>query len=341
MKATILTSVLCSLLILLGGCFSQPAIIKATGAAYEVVVTANQTLWMNKAGEAIKEELRAPIPGLPQMESAMKVIYAKPDDFSGIMKIVRNILTVTVDDTQYSKVSLKMERNRWAQGQVVVNITAPDESSIIEYFNENKGILVDFYTKIEMRRMAEALQLHHSKVVMDKVTSKFDVMLHVPADITSMGVTKDTTNFFWATNNARTGRTDIVVYSFPYTDIGVFSWGYMMGMRDSILGANIPGSFPNSYMSTNIEMTTYSAITLFGKYCGVLRGLWEMENDMMGGPFVSFARVDETNNRVVVAEGFVYSPETDKKKYIRRLEAALHTLRLPGEFDLALDGEVM
>jgi hypothetical protein len=257
------------------------------------------------------------------------------------MRLVRNILTVTVDDSQYSKVTLKMERNRWAQGQVIVNVTAPDEASITAYFDENRGILVDFYTKIEMRRMAETLKTSYSKSVMEKVMSKFDIMLNAPYDITSFGVSKDTTNFFWATNNARTGRTDIVVYSFPYTEMSTFSWGYMIAMRDSILGANIPGSFPNSYMSTNPTMTSYNAITLYGKYCGVLRGLWEMEGDMMGGPFVSFTRLDEANNRVVVAEGFVYSPETDKKNYMRRLEAALHTFRLPGEFEMTLDGPLL
>ena len=64
-----------------------------------------------------------------------------------------------------------------------------------------------------------------------------------------------------------------------------------------------------------------------------MRGLWRMEGDMMGGPFVSVARLDEQNNRVVVAEGFVYAPETDKRNFIRRIEAALYTLRLPDEVE--------
>ena len=342
MKATILTSIAGALLLILGGCISQPAIISATGSAYEVVVTASKTLWNNEAGEKIKEELTAPIPGLPQMESAMKVIYCTPGEFDGIMRYVRNILTVSVDPSQYSKVTLNSERNRWAQGQVIVNITAPDESSLIKFLNENRGILVDFYTKIEMRRMAEFLQSSYSKFVMNSVTSKFDIRLNAPSDIVSFGVSKDTTTFFWATNNTRAGRTDIVVYSFPYTDANTFTREYLLAKRDSILGANIPGAHPNTHMATNAMTATYNSTTLFGKYCGVLRGLWEMTNpDMMGGPFVSFARLDEANNRVIVAEGFVYSPDTDKKLYIRRLEAALHTLRLPGEFDMTLDGEVL
>ena len=64
-----------------------------------------------------------------------------------------------------------------------------------------------------------------------------------------------------------------------------------------------------------------------------MRGLWKMVGDMMGGPFVSHARLDEKNQRVVVAEGFVYAPETDKRNFIRRIEAALYTLRLPGEYE--------
>ena len=64
-----------------------------------------------------------------------------------------------------------------------------------------------------------------------------------------------------------------------------------------------------------------------------MRGLWRMQGDMMGGPFVCHTRLDEKNHRVVVAEGFVYAPETDKRNFMRRIEAALFTLRLPGEFD--------
>lgn len=45
-----------------------------------------------------------------------------------------------------------------------------------------------------------------------------------------------------------------------------------------------------------------------------LRGLWAMEGDMMGGPFVLHAIADEANGRVVVAEMIVYYPGGKKKK---------------------------
>ena len=161
--------------------------------------------------------------------------------------------------------------------------------------------------------------------------SDLNVMLNAPANFTYY---KDTTDFFWSSNNANTGRMDLIVYTFPYTDPNTFTEEYLVAKRDSVLKANLPGSFPGSYMQTETRAgVEYTPITLNGKYCGVMRGLWRMQGDMMGGPFVSHTRLDEKNHRVVVAEGFVYAPETDKRNFMRRIEAALFTLRLPGEFE--------
>jgi hypothetical protein len=52
-----------------------------------------------------------------------------------------------------------------------------------------------------------------------------------------------------------------------------------------------------------------------------------MENDMMGGPFISYSQVDTTKNIVVVAEGFVYAPKKEKRELIREMEAALMTFK--------------
>jgi hypothetical protein len=71
--------------------------------------------------------------------------------------------------------------------------------------------------------------------------------------------------------------------------------------------------------------------TVHGKYAQIARGLWRVKGDRMGGPFVSHSRVDEVNGRVIVAEAFIYAPESLKRDLIRRMEAALYTLQLPKE----------
>ncbi|MDR0994737.1 MAG: DUF4837 family protein, partial [Tannerella sp.] len=158
-------------------------------------------------------------------------------------------------------------------------------------------------------------------------------MLNVPSE---MFASRRDSNFYWISNNATRGWTSLMVYSFPYTDVHTFTRNYLIAKRDSVLKLNMPGSFPDSYMMTDTMLTEYKAISTRGKYCGVLRGLWKMHGDMMGGPFVAHYRLDTTRNRVVGVEAFVYAPETNKRNYIRRAEAALYTLRLPGEFTQAV-----
>ncbi|MCD7935494.1 MAG: DUF4837 family protein [Tannerellaceae bacterium] len=313
----------------LAGCSSGAVVTKATGFAYEIIVVMDNSKWNGIAGEVIKDELWASIEGLPQPEPSFKVTHVNPNDFNGLLTYVRNILIVRIDPNQYTKVSVNTENNRWSSGQVVMYLTAPDEETLVEWHQKNAGHISDYFTRVEMDRAAAQLQNTYSNLVLETVQEMFGASLKVPADMT---YSKRAEDFFWASNNANTGRTDLVVYSFPYTDANTFTLDYLVAKRDSVLKENLPGAFPDSYMTTETRFElSYKPITVNGEYVGVLRGLWKMVGDMMGGPFVSHVRLDERNNRILVVEGFVYAPETNKRNFIRRIEAALFTLRLQGD----------
>ena len=111
------------LLVIMGACSSGPVMRNATGFAYEIVVTMDKADWDAPAGKAIKAELTSDIPGLPQAEPAFKITYVTPDQFNGLLTYVRNVLIVRIDKSQYTKVSLNYENNRWAKGQVAVSYT--------------------------------------------------------------------------------------------------------------------------------------------------------------------------------------------------------------------------
>lgn len=143
---------------------------------------------------------------------------------------------------------------------MVVSLKAPNTESIVEYSKTHEKALVDFFVKVEMNRAIEQLQKEYSMVVMDNLKSDLNVMLNAPANFTYY---KDTTDFFWSSNNANTGRMDLIVYTFPYTDPNTFTEEYLVAKRDSVLKANLPGSFPGSYMQTEMRAgVEYTPITL-------------------------------------------------------------------------------
>ena len=67
-----------------------------------------------------------------------------PDQFNGLLTYVRNVLIVRIDKSQYTKVSLNYENNRWAKGQVVMTLTAPDDAAILEYVKAHPRNIVEF-----------------------------------------------------------------------------------------------------------------------------------------------------------------------------------------------------
>lgn len=323
---------ICLFLLGLTACNSGSSVMtRATGIPYEAVVVMDKANWESTAGTAIKNELLSDLPGLPNSEPSIKITYVTPTEFNGLLTYVRNIVIITIDPSMYTRVSVNAEINRWANGQIVVNINAPDGDVLRDYLDRNPRSIVGIITKAEMNRTIAQLEKTYSTVVLDNVRSKFGATLKVPSDMTYI---RNATDFFWASNNANRGRTDVIVYTFPYTDPETFTLNYLIAKRDSVLRENLPGSFENSYMTTETRWgLEYTLITVQGKYCAEIRGLWKMVGDMMGGPFVSHVRLDEANNQVIVVEGFVFAPETDKRNYIRRIEAALYTLLLLGDHE--------
>ena len=57
------------------------------------------------------------------------------------------------------------------------------------------------------------------------------------------------------------------------------------------------------------------------------RGLWEVENQFMAGPFLNYY-IEAGNDEVIILDGFVYSPGTNKREYIFELEAIIRSLKL-------------
>ncbi len=299
----------------------------SSGNPYEVMVVADDSIWEGYAGRALDVVLNKPLKGLPQEESTFHVSRITPDNYDRITNLFRNIIIFKIG-REYSEPRFRLLRDEFSSPQMIMTIQGPSVSEVSTFITEQTDFIIKFFSDEEINRAAREFHDEHNIKFAKKVKDMFGCDFYIPVDINKMKIGD---NFIWASNDALTGIQNIVIYSYPYATEKVFRRGVYIALRDSFMKANIPGGKPNQYMATDKNHVDVKNITVRGEFAQEARGLWHMENDAMGGPFVAHSMIDTINNKVIVVEGFVYAPDKMKRTMIRRLEAALYTLRMPGK----------
>ena len=83
-------------------------------------------VWQGESGDLLRKQLQASLPALPQSEPTMRVTYVEPAQFDGMLKYMRNILLVSLDADRYTQTRLSMNEDRWAKGQCIISLHAPN-----------------------------------------------------------------------------------------------------------------------------------------------------------------------------------------------------------------------
>ncbi|OJV87217.1 MAG: hypothetical protein BGO34_12780 [Bacteroidia bacterium 44-10] len=313
-----------ALIVLFTSCDSAGSFFSASGSTNEVFVIMDEAAWEGTPGRALFGVLNSNTKALPQPEPNFRILQLKPEDFTSTFKVARNVIIPEISNI-YSYPKLTADLDKYAMGQVILNIHAPDSASFVEFITENKESIVDYFITKELERNAKYLK-SQSQVPVARVKEVFGIDIHFPKGLPNI---TEHDNFYWATNNAPRKRQDIVIYQFPYTSETVFEKDSLINIRNRVLGEYIKGSFDSQMTTATIYSPDYRKMETDGLFRAELRGLWEMTTDMMGGPFVMHAFVNEHTGMVVVVEVYVYAPEMNKRNLMRNLESTLYTISIP------------
>lgn len=299
----------------------------SSGNPYEVMVVADDSVWTGYAGRAIQTILDKPLRGLPQDEPQFHKSHVEEKHYDNITHIFRNIFHIELGN-QYTKAKMVVEKDVYSTPQIIITLHAPNQVEASMYISEHTKDIESLITSEEINRLANDLYFEHNIKFAKAVKEMFDCEFYIPVDIKKMKIGED---FIWASDDKASTIQNICIYSLPYVSEKMLTKKPYIALRDTMMKRNIPGDKPNQWMQTNPEFVWTKNISVQGQFTMEARGLWEMRNAPMGGPFVSHSRIDEKNGRVIVVEGFVYAPDKMKRTLIRRLEAALYTLETPAK----------
>ncbi|MBT6765760.1 MAG: DUF4837 family protein [Prolixibacteraceae bacterium] len=296
-----------------------------TGAAGEMVVVISKNSWEGTPGKLIRETLAQPQLGLPQDEPIFNIIDVPQAAFKDIFRSTRNIIQTTISRSVETE-GVFFKDDVWAYPQATVKIKAKDAGQFEKIFTENRIKIAAYFIRAEKERLTMNYNKFYEKEVFNVLNNKFNLTMKVPPGFAIAGQKEDLLWFKYETPEISQG---ILVYTFPYVSDSAFTVNYLLRIRDSLLRANVPGPTKGSYMTTEKRMEQTSNIREHnGNYASEMRGLWRVENDFMGGPYISLAELDVANQQVVVAFGYVYAPSKNKRNLLRQVEAMIYSLKM-------------
>ncbi len=293
-----------------------------SGKAGEVIVVLGKDNWEGNLGNAFRDLLTAECPYLPQKEPLYNLINVPPSAFTNIFQIHRNIIVVTINSDVTSPGIVYLQ-DVWAQPQCVINVNAPDSDSAVQIVEDNSKMILNTLEQAERDRIIANSKRYEERSLALAVTPFAGGSPHFP---TGYSMKKNTGNFIWISYETTFVNQGFFIYKYPVTGEDDFTVEHIIAKRNEVLKENVPGMFENTYMTTS-DITTpgLEYIKYKGREFAEVRGLWEVYNDFMGGPFVSQTFYSRDGSEIICMEGFVYAPKYDKRHYLRQVDSILYS----------------
>lgn len=303
---------------------SQNYLPSSIGPVNHVTVVMENELWKGPVGDKVREHFAATAVGLTWEESILTLNQVPPKVFSGSLLNTKSILLVKKDTADVAE----LKPDVYATPQRMAVFKGQTDEEIMEDIDAKADEIIASYKAMELKEtQTRLLKSLNKEGVLEK---KFKVTMSVPS-IYKVGRQDD--NFVWMDREIQKGHMNIIAYEMPASSFSTDSTLVrdIVKMRDSIGALFIPGpDVPNktTYMRTEPAFSpSIFQAEIAGRKAIEVRGIWDIKNYPMAGPFITYIIDDEANNRKMVVEGFTFAPATNKRDDMFRLEAIMKTIR--------------
>ena len=324
----------------------------ASSGVNQIAVIADDAIWESALGDSLRYYFEAPYPILNQPEPQFDLRHFTPQDLKDrdIFRELRAYLIIAntndatsptaelvmrdignervgeqLSDASYAAMTAK---DKWANGQQLNYVFAETDDGLLE------GIIKSYPA------IAERVRKHNTEVLdaevyfegldrelMDKMRSIIGVEMKIPDNFI---LANEDENFIWMIYDRNKSVSNIIAYKTKYQDADQLTKEAIKTLTDSVTRRYIQSTLDSTYMIINdVDLPLfYYTRDLNGHYTIEMRGIWEMENDFMGGPFNAFVMVDETRGNLILLNGFVYAPGELKRNLLQKLTHVMETSKL-------------
>lgn len=294
-----------------------------SGKAGEVVIVIDQGIWEGSVGTVLRDSLAADCPYLPQREPLYTLVNVAPSGFNNMFQIHRNIIIVNISSS-VTEPGILFKKDQWAAPQCVIYINATDSETAVAIIKENSQKIITTLEQAERDRLIANTKRYEELKLAPVVTEMVGGSPHFPS---GYQLKKRTNDFIWITYDTQFTQQSILVFKYPVVEgENMMSPESLIAENNEVLKNNVPGMFENTYMTIAPVITpSVKYMKYKGHEFAEIRGLWEVHNDYMGGPFVAHAFYSQDGKDIIVLEAFVFAPKYDKRQYLRQVESVLYS----------------
>jgi len=322
----------------------------AFGKANHVVVVADKDVWEGAVGDTFRFYFSSAFLILPAPEPILDLKHFTPLDLEKdpIRKELRTYIYLgNMSDKSSATTKLMGEdvgperirsaregkgygniqkKDKYAYGQLNVFMYGTDEEKLLANIKNNYSTIL----KRIKENDAELIEANiyaggESRKAEENVTAAMGIGLKIPADYF---VALEEENTMWIRKMTKEFSSNIILHKMPYTAKEQLSYQGIKSLRDSITKQYVSSDIPDSYMLINdVDLPMFVKNVDFNDYFAVeAKGIWELKNDYMGGPFISYLIHNPNNNELYLLDGFVFAPSKKKRELMQYLEHILNTV---------------
>lgn len=317
----------------------------------ELTVIADTAIWNGPVGDTFRYYYESPYLILPQPEPMFDLrhftarqlseeslyrsyrYYVFLSDLSNEESLTNKLLKADLGEEKINSSlfekggSSAIGKNKWANNQTVFYLYGADAENLSEVIKKSyPAIKKRIHENDADRVKATVFQGGYDGGITTRIIENFGAEVKIPKDYK---VAIDDGEVMWLRKETKDISSNILIAKYPYTSAEQMSKESLKKIRDELGKKYISSTIKGSYMRTNDEDLPLfvDQVSQKNRYAKEMHGIWELENDFMGGPFVSLAVVNEEKGELLFLDGFIFSPGETKRNSMQYMEAILRTAR--------------
>ncbi len=339
---------LLAIVVILQGCSAAGinSSAQSIGTLNRLVIVADNDVWEGHIGDTIRYYLGAAYPVLPQPEPTFDLQHYTAEELEEdvVRKRFRSILVIGNTEDKMSlasqfikkevgeenisalqnteeKSAVKVSKNRWVGNQKVMFLYADGEQALVDAIKSRCSSIAGVVEKADESMLNSRVYLRgQNQGLTRKIEEDFGFTIPIPGEYIEAFYDKDR-QFAWIRKDQKVAILNLMIHKQAYKDTSQLSIQGVKSLRDTLGAKYITSVQENSYMRVNDwDLKLYHEFhPIAGKFGVELRGIWEMKNDAMGGPFMSYMIHNAEAGEIIFVDAFVFAPNKKKRDLMQEL----------------------